>query len=88
MRIRCPFCGERESSEFAYLGDASARRPDHATPDAQRAFFEAIYIRDNPAGLHAELWYHSYGCRRWLRVTRDTRSHEIADVAFTEREGN
>ncbi|HEY0681310.1 MAG TPA: sarcosine oxidase subunit delta [Steroidobacter sp.] len=77
MRIQCPFCGERESSEFTYLGDASSRRPD---PNAPEQFFEAVYLRDNPAGRHTELWYHGFGCRSWLRVTRDTRTHEISSV--------
>ena len=77
MRIRCPFCGERDAAEFTYLGDAGFRRPETAAPDAQARFFEAVYLRDNPAGRHEELWYHGWGCRSWLRVTRDTRTHEI-----------
>lgn len=77
MRIQCPFCGERDVSEFTYLGDATVRRPDPAAPEQ---FFEAVYLRDNPAGRHEELWYHGFGCRSWLRVTRDTRTHEIFAV--------
>ena len=38
------------------------------------------YLRDNPAGPHEELWYHGFGCRSWLRVKRDTRTHEIFAV--------
>jgi heterotetrameric sarcosine oxidase delta subunit len=75
MRIQCPFCGERDASEFTYLGDATVRRPS-----APEKFFEAVYLRDNPAGRHEELWYHGFGCRSWLRVTRDTRTHEIFTV--------
>lgn len=74
MRICCPFCGERDLTEFTYLGDAKVQRP---TTDADDAFHAAVYLRDNPAGRHEELWYHGYGCRSWLRVTRDTRTHEI-----------
>lgn len=77
MRIHCPFCGERDSSEFTYLGDATVRRP--TVPEQ---FFEATYLRDNPAGRHEELWYHGFGCRSWLRVTRDTRTHEIFETAY------
>jgi len=80
MRIPCPFCGERDSNEFAYLGDAEFKRPDPNVPDAAARFFEAVYLRDNPAGPHDELWYHTYGCRSWLRVTRDTLTHEILRV--------
>ena len=82
MRIQCPFCGERDVGEFAYLGDAGARRPDPGLPDADERFHEAVYLRDNPAGPHAELWYHAFGCRSWLRVTRDTLTHEVLAVAF------
>jgi methylglutamate dehydrogenase subunit B len=67
MRISCPFCGERDLSEFAYYGDAAPRD----------ATYEAVYLRENPAGPHDELWYHAFGCRGWLRVRRDTRTHEI-----------
>ena len=79
MRIPCPFCGDRDSSEFTYLGDAKRARP--ANGDMQ-AFSEAVYVRDNPAGRHEDLWYHGFGCRSWLRVTRDTRTHEIFAVAL------
>lgn len=82
MRIRCPFCGERDLSEFSYLGDANIRRPDPTAADRDSSFYEAVYLRDNPAGPHDELWYHSFGCRSWLRVSRDTRTHEIFSVGF------
>ncbi len=80
MRIQCPFCGERDVSEFSYLGDAAFRRP--GADASQAEFYEAVYLRDNPAGPHEELWYHTSGCRSWLRVTRNTRTHEILGVAF------
>lgn len=82
MRIQCPYCGERETGEFSYLGDADAGRPDPGAPDAAARFFEAVYLRDNPAGPHDELWFHTYGCRGWLRVTRNTLTHEILAVSF------
>ena len=80
MRIECPFCGERDVSEFAYLGDASFHRPSPEAADAADRFYEAVYLRDNPAGPHQELWYHANGCLSWLRVTRDTRTHAILAV--------
>lgn len=82
MRIPCPFCGERDSSEFTVTGDASVRRPDAALPEAPTQFFDAVYLRHNPVGRHVELWYHGGGCRSWLSVTRDTRTHEIFEVGF------
>ena len=84
MRIQCPFCGERDVSEFTYLGDASFTRPDPQAADAPARFFEAVYLRDNPAGPFEELWYHASGCRSWLRVRRNTRTHEILGVEFAK----
>ena len=85
MRIQCPFCGERDSGEFVYLGDANSQRPHANGHEAQSQFIEAVYLRDNPAGPHEELWYHVLGCRSWLRVTRDTRTHEILAVDFAKQ---
>jgi len=82
MRIKCPYCGERDAQEFAYLGAADLARPDPAGEGAQAAFFDYVYLRENQAGPHAELWYHASGCRSWLRVERDTRTHAILSVAF------
>jgi len=87
MRIQCPFCGERDLSEFAYLGDADFRRPDPDAADAEARFVEAVYVRDNPAGPHHDRWYDSSRCRSWLRVTRNTRTHEILAVKFPTPSG-
>jgi sarcosine oxidase subunit delta len=79
MRIPCPHCGERDLQEFSYLGDAAAVRPEG--PDASAfAMHDYVYLRDNPAGPHRELWYHAAGCHTWLVVARDTRTHAIAGV--------
>jgi sarcosine oxidase subunit delta len=79
MRIPCPHCGLRDLQEFSYLGDATLTRPDdlEASPAAMHDY---VYLRDNPSGPHRELWYHGVGCRAWLAVTRDTRTHAIADA--------
>lgn len=77
MRIPCPFCGLRDLHEFAYLGDATLVRPDSNDAQAQALFAEYMYLRENPAGWHQELWYHASGCRCWIKVRRDTRTHEI-----------
>jgi methylglutamate dehydrogenase subunit B len=79
MRIPCSYCGERGHDEFAYLGDASIRRPPAAGANPGE-WHEYAYIRDNPSGPHRELWQHVSGCRAWLVVTRDTRTHAILSV--------
>jgi methylglutamate dehydrogenase subunit B len=80
MRIPCPHCGERDVREFSYLGDASVTRPDPNAADALPRFTDYVYVRDNPAGPHRELWYHGMGCQAWLAVMRDTRTHEVLGV--------
>jgi sarcosine oxidase subunit delta len=57
-----------------YRGDASAIRPDGVAED----FAAYVYLRPNPAGAMREHWYHAQGCRNWLIVERDTRTHVIA----------
>ena len=85
MRIDCCYCGMRGNEEFVYLGDATVVRP-HADPSmplddaAQQRWMDYVYLRDNPAGPHRELWQHVSGCRAWLVVMRDTRTHEILSV--------
>jgi len=76
-----PLLGPRDAQEFTYLGDASLiDRPDWQAPDAAEQFFDYQYLRDNPAGLHKELWFHEMGDRSWLVVTRNTLTHEITKV--------
>jgi sarcosine oxidase subunit delta len=80
MRIPCPHCGLRDVREFTYLGDAAPQRPDPNGAHAVDRFNAYVYLRDNPAGAHGELWYHGAGCQAWLAVERDTRTHAIAGV--------
>jgi heterotetrameric sarcosine oxidase delta subunit len=87
MRLTCPFCGSRDAHEFSYLGDATVRRPDASAENAIAQFHEYVYLRDNPAGLHKELWYHASGCRQWLEVERDTRSHAVSAIRFARKVG-
>jgi len=83
MIINHPLLGPRDAAEFVYLGDASLiDRPNWQGEDAADNFYEYLYLRDNPAGLHRELWFHEQGDRSWLVVTRNTLSHEITQVEF------
>jgi len=74
MRIPCPYCGPRGNEEFSPRGGADARRPDSDDPPA---WHDYVYLRENVAGVHREYWQHVHGCRAWLVVTRDTRSHAV-----------
>jgi len=74
-RIDCPWCGKRDEDEFMYQGDATVSRPKFSAK--QDAFFDYVYTRDNPKGWHTEWWHHVGGCRQWVKVVRNTMTHEI-----------
>lgn len=78
IRIPCPFCGERDHSEFTYGEDASIRYPDLGASMAQ--WTSAVFERENIDGVVRESWHHVNGCRMWLIVERDTTTHEIHSV--------
>jgi len=85
MRFKCPHCGERGLQEFLYHGDATVTRPKDGGAAPTREWTDYVYFRENPNGVHKELWYHAAGCHAWLLVTRDLRSHEILGVEAARR---
>ena len=78
IRINCPFCGERDHSEFTYGKDASIVYPD--LDAALDEWVAAVFERENRDGVQFETWHHVNGCRMWIVVERDTVSHEIHSV--------
>ena len=80
LLIRCPWCGERDESEFAYGGEAGIARPAEpfALTDAEWADY--LFMRSNPRGAHRELWHHAAGCRRWFEAERDTVTYVIGST--------
>lgn len=69
--VPCPNCGLREQNEFVCLGEPPQRPIDVSGID------EAVYRRDNFKGPAEELWWHRHGCRRWLRLRRDTATNRF-----------
>ena len=72
LRIPCPHCGPRPSTEFTFGGEL--REVD--APDVE-ADFARVYLRVNAAGPQPERWFHARGCRRWLTLRRDTVTDRI-----------
>jgi len=85
MRFKCPHCGDRGLEEFLYHGDATVTRPKDGGAAPTQEWIDYVYFRENPNGVHKELWYHAAGCHAWLVVTRDLRSHQIAIVEAARR---
>ncbi len=75
LRISCPFCGVRDHSEFSYGSDASVEYPALDAPESE--WVEAVFQRENLDGVQLETWQHLQGCRMWIVVERDTRTHAI-----------
>ncbi|MBT5228600.1 MAG: sarcosine oxidase subunit delta, partial [Proteobacteria bacterium] len=78
LRISCPFCGVRDHSEFSYGGDASVEYPP--LDGSESEWVEAVFQRENLDGVQLETWQHLQGCRMWIVVERDTRTHAIHSV--------
>ncbi|MES2434303.1 MAG: sarcosine oxidase subunit delta [Pseudomonadota bacterium] len=76
MRIPCPLCGTRDRREFYYYGaeDYLKRPSDQGTMED---LDNHLFLRDNPAGVTRDVWYHEAGCGAWMVVTRNTISHEV-----------
>jgi len=67
MIINHPLLGPRDASEFVYLGDASLiDRPDWQADEAAQQFHDYLYLRNNPAGEHQELWFMNRATARGL----------------------
>ena len=81
MIINHPLLGPRDISEFIYLGDSTLlNRPNWDDEKAEDNFYKYLYLRENVAGMHKELWFHQQGDRSWLVISRNTVTHEIIKV--------
>jgi heterotetrameric sarcosine oxidase delta subunit len=70
--IPCPNCGPREHTEFTFGGELRELESADREED-----FRRVYLRANAPGPQTERWFHAYGCRRWLTLSRDTVTNEI-----------
>jgi heterotetrameric sarcosine oxidase delta subunit len=78
--IRCPYCGERDMSDFAYGGEAHIARPPDSGSMSNEEWAGYVFQRSNPKGPFAERWNHQAGCRRWFNMLRNTATDEILAV--------
>ena len=78
--IPCPYCGERDQSEFAYAYQAHVHRPEEPESLADEEWADFVFLRDNPKGVFAERWVHAAGCRRYFNMLRNTATDEILAV--------
>ena len=80
LLIKCPYCGERDQSEFTNGGEAHVTRPKNPELETDRGWAEYVFIRSNPKGIYYERWVHSHGCKKWFNAVRNTSTDEIIKV--------
>lgn len=78
LLIKCPWCGQRDESEFSYAGEAHIARPLDTENLSDEAWADYLFMRKNTKGLHREQWLHAAGCRRYFNLERDTVTYRIS----------
>lgn len=80
IRIECPWCGIRSEEEFTCRGQSHIVRPSPPAEISDEDWADYLYQRINPKGMSYERWRHTYGCRQWFNVARNTVTHEVIAV--------
>ncbi|WP_423906719.1 sarcosine oxidase subunit delta [Candidatus Spongiihabitans sp.] len=75
--ITCPWCGERDQTEFSCHGEAHIARPQHPQQLSDEQWGDYVFFRSNTKGVHYERWVHTHGCRRWFNAARNTVTDHI-----------
>jgi sarcosine oxidase subunit delta len=77
LLILCPWCGPRAETEFTCGGEADITRPAHPERLSDREWGDYLFMRRNVRGRQREQWHHSFGCRRWFVIERDTITYDV-----------
>ncbi|WP_043286158.1 sarcosine oxidase subunit delta [Paraburkholderia oxyphila] len=81
LRIKCPYCGSaRDEDEFTFGGPYDRVRPLAPQELSDEQWADFLFTRDNIRGNLLERWRHTFGCRQWFGIERDTVSHEIRRI--------
>ena len=68
--INCPYCGEREQSEFTNGGEAHVIRPKDPDALSDKEWGQYVFYRSNPKGI---FYGESYGAlQQWSGDYGDT----------------
>ena len=77
LLIKCPWCGDREETEFHYGGEAHIERPVEPDKLDDTLWADYLFATANTKGLFLERWVHESGCRRWFNMSRNTATNEV-----------
>ena len=79
MLVPCPWCGERDESEFSFGGEAHLERPEDSCSDKELT--EYIFMRKNIKVEQKDRWIHINGCRQWFNAVRNTTTNSFLQTS-------
>lgn len=86
LRISCPYCGsERDEDEFTFGGPYRRVRPTTPQDLTDEQWAAYLFTRENVRGSVLERWRHTFGCRQWFGIERDTVSHALIRIFTFEQ---
>jgi sarcosine oxidase subunit delta len=76
LTMPCPFTGALlDETELHAGGEAHRKRFGPGSSDED--FEGYMFTRENPKGVHFELWRHAYGTGKWFIAARCTVTNEV-----------
>ena len=75
----CPFCGERDETEFHFVAEAGKVRPEPARDVAADVWGAYLHDKNNVRGISDEIWRH-LACGELFVMRRDTVSMAVIAV--------
>ena len=79
MLVPCPWCGERDESEFSFGGEAHLERPQESCSDKE--WTEYIFMRKNIKGEQKERWIHINGCLQLFNAVPNTTTNTFLQIS-------
>lgn len=79
QRFICPFCGERDETEFHFAAESGKHRPEPAKDVDARTWYNYLYAQDAPRGRTREVWVH-LSCGEFFIMERDTVTRDLIGV--------
>ncbi|MEM9603655.1 MAG: sarcosine oxidase subunit delta [Pseudomonadota bacterium] len=76
QRFLCPFCGERDETEFHFGAEAGRHRPEPADRVDADAWYRYLHAQAAPRGPAREVWVH-LSCGEFFLMERDTVTREV-----------
>ena len=74
--FECPFCGERNETEFHFATEAGKPRPEPSNDTSAEKWADYVHFQTALEEEVTEIWVH-LTCGEFFLLTRNTRTREI-----------